>query len=449
MATEIGKAYLQIVPTTTGFKGQLESELSIPGDRLGSNIGKSFMGSLVKTVAGTAALKAAVSGLKTVISDYADFEQLTGGVETLFKDSSDLVMEYANNAYKTSGLSANAYMETVTSFSASLLQSLDGDTKKAASAADLAITDMADNANKMGSSMESIQNAYQGFAKQNYTMLDNLKLGYGGTKEEMQRLLEDATKLSHVQYDISSLNDVYEAIHVVQTEMGITGTTALEASETISGSANAMKAAWQNLLTGMADENADFDTLVRNFTDSLVTYADNIMPRIGTALEGVGELLQSFSETLFPKIIDYVADHLPDIVTSGVDIAASLAKGILKAVPEVVKAIPPMIKALCEAIVEAMPTLYEAGKDMIKGLFDGINSMGDWLADKLVEFFTGSAKSASSSFSGTRSSGTFSSGGSFGGTVNNFKVDDIRTYQQIEQRAVNQQRTTRMGFVGG
>lgn len=265
----------------------------------------------------------------------------------------------------------------------------------------------------------------------------------------MQRLLEDATKLSHVQYDISSLNDVYEAIHVVQTEMGITGTTALEASETISGSANAMKAAWQNLLTGMADENADFDTLVRNFTDSLVTYADNIMPRIGTALEGVGELLQSFSETLFPKIIDYVADHLPDIVTSGVDIAASLAKGILKAVPEVVKAIPPMIKALCEAIVEAMPTLYEAGKDMIKGLFDGINSMGDWLADKLVEFFTGSAKSASSSFSGTRSSGTFSSGGSFGGTVNNFKVDDIRTYQQIEQRAVNQQRTTRMGFVGG
>lgn len=170
MATEIGKAYLQIVPTTTGFKGQLESELSIPGDRLGSNIGKSFMGSLVKTVAGTAALKAAVSGLKTVISDYADFEQLTGGVETLFKDSSDLVMEYANNAYKTAGLSANAYMETVTSFSASLLQSLDGDTKKAASAADLAITDMADNANKMGSSMESIQNAYQGFAKQNYTI---------------------------------------------------------------------------------------------------------------------------------------------------------------------------------------------------------------------------------------------------------------------------------------
>ena len=175
------------------------------------------------------------------IKSYADFEQLKGGVETLFKDSADVLMGYADRAYQTAGLSANDYMETVTSFSASLLQSLGGDTEKAANYADQAIIDMSDNANKMGTSMEMIQNAYQGFAKQNYTMLDNLKLGYGGTKEEMQRLLDDAEKISGIKYDISSFADVTQAIHVIQTELGITGTTALEASSTIQGSASAMK----------------------------------------------------------------------------------------------------------------------------------------------------------------------------------------------------------------
>ena len=245
---------------------------------------QSAMGSAISAVgkfsaAAVAAGATAVAALtKSAVESYADYEQLVGGVETLFKDSAGIVQEYAANAFQTAGLSANDYMETVTGFSASLLQSVGGDTEEAARIADQAITDMADNANKMGSSIESIQNAYQGFAKQNYTMLDNLKLGYGGTKQEMERLLADAEKLSGVHYDISNLNDVYEAIHVVQGELGITGTTAEEASTTIQGSAAAMKAAWQNMLTGIADENADFDGLINNLVESVATFGENILP---------------------------------------------------------------------------------------------------------------------------------------------------------------------------
>lgn len=220
--------------------------------------------------AGTAAIKA-----------YADFEQLKGGVETLFKDSADVLMGYADRAYQTAGLSANDYMETVTSFSASLLQSLGGDTAAAADYADQAIIDISDNANKMGTSMEMIQNAYQGFAKQNYTMLDNLKLGYGGTKEEMQRLLDDAEKISGIKYDISSFADVTQAIHVIQTELGITGTTALEASSTIQGSISSMKAAWANLLVAFANPEQDLSVAIDNLKNSLSAVADNLLPRIG------------------------------------------------------------------------------------------------------------------------------------------------------------------------
>lgn len=225
---------------------------------------------------GTAAIKA-----------YADFEQLKGGVETLFKDSADVLMRYADNAYQTAGLSANDYMETVTSFSASLLQSLGGDTEKAANYADQAIIDMSDNANKMGTSMEMIQNAYQGFAKQNYTMLDNLKLGYGGTKEEMQRLLDDAEKISGIKYDISSFVDITQAIHVIQTELGITGTTALEASSTIQGSISSMKAAWVNLLVAFANPEQDLSVAIDNLKNSLSAVADNLLPRIGEAFGSI------------------------------------------------------------------------------------------------------------------------------------------------------------------
>ena len=287
---------------------------------------------------GAAAVSAAATGIavltKKALNNYAEYEQLVGGVDTLFKDSSAKVQEYAANAYKTAGLSANEYMDTVTSFSASLLQSLGGDTEAAADMANVAITDMSDNANKMGTDMASIQNAYQGFAKQNYTMLDNLKLGYGGTKEEMQRLIDDANALNAAQgkytnYSIESYADIVSAIHDVQVEMGIYGTTADEASTTIQGSVSSMKAAWSNLLTGIADDNADFKTLIEQFVDSLVTVGENIIPRINIIIQGLTQLITEASQTIIPTAVQILLENLPSIVSAGMDLIIALVSGIL------------------------------------------------------------------------------------------------------------------------
>lgn len=318
-----------------------------------------------KTIAvGLAAAGAAVVGVgKKALDSYADYEQLVGGVETLFKDSADTVIANSQKAYQTAGMSANDYMETVTGFSASLLQSLGGDTVAAAEKADMAIIDMSDNANKMGTSIESIQTAYQGFAKQNFTMLDNLKLGYGGTKEEMERLLEDATKLSGIEYDISSYADIVDAIHVVQTEMGITGTTAKEASSTISGSISAAKASWQNLLTGLADDTQDLDGLVNNFFESIVTVGDNIIPRIGIVLNGITGLIQK----LAPKIISAIPGIMEQILPSVIQGATALLNAFVGILPElatmILDILPDLISALetvFEGIVDALPKLVEA-----------------------------------------------------------------------------------------
>ena len=242
------------------------------------------------------------------------------------------VMKNASEAYETAGLSANEYMDTVSGFAASLKQSTSNELE-AAQAANQAVIDMADNANKMGTSMGSIQNAYQGFAKQNYTMLDNLKLGYGGTKEEMQRLLEDATKLSGVQYDISSLKDVYEAIHVIQDELGITGTTAKEASTTIQGSVNAMKSAWQNLLVGVADDTQDFDGLVDDFVETVGTVAENVLPRVEIALNGVGNLVEELVPVILERVPEIANDILPDLMQSGMDMITSIITGLQENLP--------------------------------------------------------------------------------------------------------------------
>ena len=264
------------------------SGLSTGLGKVGNVAGTAFKGIAVATGAAATGIGALT---KSALDGYAAYEQLIGGVETLFKTSADVVTGYAENAYKTAGMSANQYMETVTSFSASLIQSLDGDTAKAAQVADMAITDMSDNANKMGTSIDMIQNAYNGFAKGNFTMLDNLKLGYGGTQEEMKRLLADATAISGIEYNISSFADVAEAIHVIQTEIGITGTTAKEASSTIEGSVASMKASWSNLVVGIADDNADLDSLINQFIDSATTALGNIIPRIEMILTGIGQLI--------------------------------------------------------------------------------------------------------------------------------------------------------------
>lgn len=386
---------------------------------------------------GAAALAAAgtaeVALTKQAVESYAKYEQLIGGVETLFKESADVVAQYAANAYKTAGMSANEYMETVTSFSASLLQSLDGDTAAAAEYADRAITDMADNANKMGTDIKSIQNAYQGFAKQNYTMLDNLKLGYGGTKEEMERLLADAEKISGIEYDISSYADITEAIHVVQTEMGITGTTAEEAASTIQGSLSMMKGAWANLLTGLADENADFDALMGNFVESVVTVGENLMPRIETTIQGIAKLVSSASKTIIPLAIKTLMKELPNVVRAGADVLIALidgivdnidlivdsaleiitiltdtllteemifklldagiklvigiANGIAQAAPQLAAKIPDLIATIVEAFASNLPDIVECGKNIVKGIWEGIKAMGAWLWDKVSGFF--------------------------------------------------------------
>ena len=325
---------------------------------------------------------AAVTALATKsIQAYADYEQLVGGVETLFKDSAGKVQEYARNAYKTAGMSANEYMETVTSFSASLLQSLDGDTAAAAEKADMAITDMSDNANKMGSDITMIQNAYQGFAKQNYTMLDNLKLGYGGTKEEMERLLADAQAISGIEYDISSYADVVDAIHVIQTEMGITGTTAKEASSTISGSIASMKASWSNLLVAMSDDNADFGSYVNSFVESVSTVADNLMPRITIALNGVVQMINSLAPVIIGKIPELFSTLLPSIISA----ATGLINAIVAALPGVFSAISSVLPDLIGGINEIMYEVIFSLGDIVSG----ISQMIPDLAAALIDFFFG------------------------------------------------------------
>lgn len=325
-------------------------------------------------VVGVTAAATAIGTIGTkAIQAYADYEQLVGGVETLFKDSQDKVMEYANNAYKTAGLSANEYMETVTSFSASLLQSLDGDTSAAAEKANLALTDMSDNANKMGTDMTSIRNAYQGFAKANYTMLDNLKLGYGGTQAEMQRLLEDAEKISGIKYDISSYADIVDAIHVVQTEMGITGTTAKEAASTIQGSFGMVKAAWQNLVTGLADPEQDLGALVGNFTDSVVIAGNNLIPRIQELLPRIVEAVTSLVGTVSEQLPALLESVLPSLIEG----ATSLIAGLMAALPAVLAVLgdvaPTVIGILVPALIDLLPQIVQTGIDVIVSLVQGIS----------------------------------------------------------------------------
>ena len=340
------------------------------GDVLKANLASDVIISGVKAMA--SAIKEVGAALvdlgKQSIQGFAEQEQLIGGVDTLFKESSAQVQQYANNAYKTAGLSANEYMETVTSFSASLLQSLGGDTKAAAEKADQAITDMSDNANKMGTDMTSIQNAYQGFAKANYTMLDNLKLGYGGTKQEMERLLTDAEKISGIKYDISSYADIVDAIRVVQTEMGITGTTAKEAATTIEGSANSMKSAWSNLLTGMSNENLDLGDLVKNVVDSVGAFADNLIPRLQIMLPRFAEGLTQLVNGLAP----YVGPAMELLLPSLVQGIGGLVSGIVQALPMAVEAVSAVVPMLVEQLTSLLPQIVSAGGEIITSLAGGI-----------------------------------------------------------------------------
>ena len=393
MAQSVGEVSLDIVAGKNNIGSVVKSSMNECQDAvnkgssgIGGALGKigSVAGGIAKGVAvGVGVASTAVIGLgKQAVDAYGNYEQLVGGVETLFKENASTVIKNASNAYKTAGMSANAYMETVTGFSASLLQSVGGDTVKAAQKADMAITDMSDNANKMGTSMDMIQNAYQGFAKQNYTMLDNLKLGYGGTKSEMERLLADAQAISGVQYDISSYADVVDAIHVIQTEMGVTGTTAKEASSTIQGSISAMGASWQNLLTGLADPKQNLDQLLNNFVDSVITVGDNLIPRVGMILESITKLISSLAPKLVAEVPNIVSQLLPSVIQG----AVSIINAIVQALPQLINAIVGMlpqflsgIQQIFTGIIGALPslmqTLVSQLPTLIPMLIDGIVSM--------------------------------------------------------------------------
>lgn len=379
----------------TGLFGKVGSAASTVGKgifNVATNVAKV---SVAATTAGATAISA-LTGL--AISSYADYEQLVGGVETLYKTSADKVQQYAADAYKTAGLSANEYMNTATTFAASLVSSLGGDTEQAAELANTAISDMSDNSNKMGTAMSSIQDAYNGFAKQNFTMLDNLKLGYGGTKTEMQRLLDDANKLNAAQgnytnYTINSYADVVSAIHDVQNAMGITGTTSKEASTTIQGSVNATKSAWSNLVTGIADDNANFGQLISNFVDSATTAASNIIPRIEVALNGVAKLIESLVPPIMAELPSLIETVLPQLAQSAVNIVQTLVTGISANEAQLIDSAIQIITVLGNGIYQMLPTVAQSALQIILTLVSKLNEnlpqMLDTAGQMLIAFVEG------------------------------------------------------------
>ena len=408
---EMAKAYVQIVPSAQGIKGALEDVFGKETDGLGTKTGLSIGTQLV----GTIKKVVAAAGIGKLIKDSLDMggalQQSIGGIETLFKDSADTVKQYAAQAYQTVGLSANDYMEQTTSFAASLLSSVSKDTNAAAQLANMAMVDMADNANKMGTDMQDIQNAYQGFAKQNYTMLDNLKLGYGGTQAEMQRLLTDAEKISGVHYDLGNLADMYSAIHVIQREMDITGTTAREAATTLTGSFAAMKAAAQNVL-GNWSTGADLTAPLQALTDTARTYlVGNLLPMIGNVLQGIPqviyglvpevvqtgtELLGSLAQGFTQGIPDFLANALPQLlsftenlrenagefVNAGLDMITQLANGLIAGLPDLIAYVPDIIINICGIINDNMPKLLAEGVSLVVQLGVGIvKAVPDLLAN--------------------------------------------------------------------
>lgn len=364
-----------------GISGKVQSGLG----KLGSIAGTAMKD--VSVAVGAAAT--AIGGLVTAsVNAYAEYEQLVGGVDTLFKNSSQKLQSYADEAYKTAGMSANEYMSTVTSFSASLLQSLGGDTEKAADYANQAVIDMSDNANKMGTSMELIQNAYQGFAKQNYTMLDNLKLGYGGTKEEMERLLEDASKISGIKYDISSFADVTQAIHVMQESMGIAGTTSKEASTTIQGSLISVKGAWENLLVGISSSDADWEKLINNLVETVSTAMDNMLPVVKSALIGVSALVRDLFPSIAAEIPALISEILPELVETGISVVNSLLTGMQQNLPALAQGAIQIINQLVTTLLSMLPQLLDMGIQLLMQLVIGIGQALPALIPQVVNTIT-------------------------------------------------------------
>lgn len=376
----LGKAYLQIIPSMDGVADDIDEAMNGAGRSGASAFGSSFVTGM-KAVGGAAvaavgAASAGVAALTTeAYNSFADYEQLVGGVEVLFGDTADEVMANAANAFSTAGLSANEYMETVTGFAASLTNSLGENAWQAAGYADEAITDMADNANRMGTSMESIMNAYQGFAKGQFNMLDNLKLGYGGTQAEMERLLRDAEQMEGYiegSLDINNFADVVEAIHIVQENMGIAGATAEEAGSTISGSVASMKAAWDNLVTGFANPDADLGLLITNVVQTGSTALDNMIPTIINALQGIADAIPMIVPIITEKLPLLIQQILPPLIQA----IPTLLQALVAALPEIlgiiIDVLPSLFSMIIDTVLTMLPMLIELGLELILALADGL-----------------------------------------------------------------------------
>ena len=418
MATELGKAYVQIIPSAKGISGMIQKEMGGEVASAGVSAGESLGSKMMGAVSGVITAAGIGKAIGASINEGAALQQSLGGIETLFKDSADKVKGFANEAYKTTGLSANAYMENVTGFSASLLQSLGGDTDKAAETANMAMIDMSDNANKMGTSMESIQLAYQGFAKQNYTMLDNLKLGYGGTKQEMQRLLSDAEKLTGVKYDMNNLSDVYSAIHAIQENLDITGTTAREAATTFTGSFESMKAAAQNVL-GKLSLGEDIQPALQALMETTSTFLfGNLIPMIGNILKQIPNLILGGIKGVFSGIFgEGLGSIMGGIVTAlGSAFLAfkafSTVSGLLSGIPAVLTTIKTAVTGLFTAMsanpigiaIAAIAALTaglvyfftqtEMGRQIWQGFMDWFSGVWQSVAPVLTEVWNGIVETA-------------------------------------------------------
>lgn len=399
MATELGQAYVQIMPSAKGISGMISNQIEPESKSAGASAGISLGKSMITAV--TAAIAAAGIGkmFAASISEGAALEQSLGGIETLFKSSADTVKNYANQAYRTAGVSANKYMENVTSFSASLISSLGGDTAKAAELANTAMVDMSDNANKMGTDMESITQTYQSLARGNYAMLDNLKLGYGGTKSEMERLMRDAEKLTGEHYTVGDFADTVKAIHAVQDSLGITGTTAEEAATTLSGSLASMKAAFSDVL-GKLSLGQDIVPSLNALAETTATFLfGNFIPMVGNILKGLPTAIGTFIsasapilsqqlggmfsnidtnqvmlsfQTMFNNVLIWITANLPTFLAKGVEILTNIGNGILQAIPQLITIAGQIINNFFNFLMTNIPVILEAGKNLLLNLVDGI-----------------------------------------------------------------------------
>ncbi len=373
MAESLGNAYVNIVPKAPGIEGEIGKMFGgDTGEVAGKNLGSSLLSGLGKVVSVAAVGKI----VKDAFEAGGALQQSFGGLDTIYADSSGMMKEFAANA-ATAGISMNDYAEQAVSFGASLKQAFGGDTVKSAMAADQAIMDMADNAAKMGTDITQLQTAYQGFAKQNYTMLDNLKLGYGGTKAEMERLLADAQAISGVEYNIDNLGDVYSAIHVIQGELGLTGVAASEAQTTLTGSFGSLKASWTNLMAALTTGEG-LDAALSNMSTAVGAFVQNVFSMLGTIAPQIPDFIMG--------LVDAVIDNAPEMIASGIEIIVKLAVGLIEAIPKLIEKIPEIFAAVKQAFANV--DWLSLGRDIIHGIVAGIAAFGHLIWDSLKNLVT-------------------------------------------------------------